>query len=326
MVTDKAFPATLLTTLAKEAEIARAEAYANIYAINKKAHNKKLLSLELAYKQANPEEGSYEGNFTDDIGDTPEPDEGAVINAAQTNMGEVIKKLKIATRASTYLPALDRYIEANMVLIASKEINPANNKPYIDGTKTVAKFINEHQYALPIVMLYTHNVRSSLIKTQTATFESNYSSLVPPILAVFKRFGYGKTTSIPYSWWTNLDGIVASKLIESMNFDVESLGLSNDDILAAREIIFDGFNPNTTFKLLRQNQTLLADVPQFAAHMMMQTWVASASSRNQYMILDPSNWDNMPSPIISPVVINKVYKTKTTLKPGLAEDGGINWE
>jgi hypothetical protein len=33
--------------------------------------------------------------------------------------------------------------------------------------------------------------------------------------------------------------------------------------------------------------------------MVLQTWAAHPSNRNDYAILDPNNWDNVPEPLVS---------------------------
>lgn len=39
--------------------------------------------------------------------------------------------------------------------------------------------------------------------------------------------------------------------------------------------------------------------------MLTQVWVAHPSLRNEYMVLDPVNWDQMPEPLI-PTELHKI--------------------
>jgi len=148
--------------------------------------------------------------------------------------------------------------------------------------------------------------RSDLITKQNKNPE--YSTLVPLFLAAFK-----KHQGIPYEYWDKegVSALMEDKLYEAASYPVDPKVYSpqfRDRLLEIRnqglEIMSgskqgDMRDPITTWKLYRTADTELAGYPALTCTMLSQIWVAHPSLRNKYMILDPSNWDNMPEPLIS---------------------------
>lgn len=145
---------------------------------------------------------------------------------------------------------------------------------------------------------------------------SYYCSLVPFILAAFKKFH-----NIPYSAWSRegLSKIVEPHLFEAMTCAVPE-GLDNDELLKIREVgmqIKTGKNagghrnPLTTYKLWGCQASLVGDLPWLAQVMLTQIWCAHPEARNEYMVLDPRDWDKMPERLIS----TDIFKVKQPEAP-----------
>lgn len=146
--------------------------------------------------------------------------------------------------------------------------------------------------------------RSSLVKSQIAPQFSEYSALVPIILAGLKKY-----QGIKYSEWSaeGLQHVIEPKLYEAATF-TDYPNLSNDELMYIRTqglTTKSGPSAGTVKKatsswcLTGIKQTTLGSVPQLTGTMLTQIWVAHPSVRHPNMILNPKDWDNMPSPLIS---------------------------
>jgi hypothetical protein len=58
-------------------------------------------------------------------------------------------------------------------------------------------------------------------------------------------------------------------------------------------------NPATCTKLNHLGDTAIGHLPKLAKFMVLQTWAAHPSNRNEYMILHPNDWDAVPEPLIA---------------------------
>jgi hypothetical protein len=60
--------------------------------------------------------------------------------------------------------------------------------------------------------------------------------------------------------------------------------------------------------------------------MLTQIWLAHPTIRNEYMVLDPVNWDNVPQPLVS----NDIFKPAAPVapvKPATKQDNSyLPWE
>jgi hypothetical protein len=60
--------------------------------------------------------------------------------------------------------------------------------------------------------------------------------------------------------------------------------------------------------------------------MVLQTWAAHPQNRNEYMILDPNNWDNIPQPLVSKDIF--LHKPPLVLEPRtqrVADSADLPW-
>lgn len=173
-------------------------------------------------------------------------------------------------------------------------------------------------YALGSALLAT-SARTNFFKDApkgNQQYKSAINPLVPIILAGFKKF-----QGIPYSAWS-LDGLevlLDPELAKLVGVTVPEL--SHSELVALRNTAItdktgprEGIpnNPATCTKLNHLADTALGHLPKLAKYMVLQTWAAHPSNRNEYMILDPNNWDNMPQPLVSRDIF--LHKAPVVLK------------
>lgn len=147
--------------------------------------------------------------------------------------------------------------------------------------------------------------RGSLVKAQSNPEFVNFSALVPIILAAHKRFN-----GVPYRAWKVEENcpLIEASLLEAMLYEDEVCSdLGSDRLLEIREIGLttkSGPNagrmskPTSSWCLRGIKDTELGSAPKLYGTMLTQIWVAHPSLRTEYMILDPGNWDRMPSPLV----------------------------
>jgi hypothetical protein len=140
--------------------------------------------------------------------------------------------------------------------------------------------------------------------------ETEYCSMVPLILAAFKKY-----QDIKYSSWEvkELNFVVDPPLLEAMlcvppeyskeellQFRVDGLVTSN----TAKRNPGGAKSPVSTYGLnalpkeLEDGRAGPAALPSLVRMMLCQTWCAHPSNRNHYMILDPKSWDSVPDALI----------------------------
>lgn len=146
-------------------------------------------------------------------------------------------------------------------------------------------------------------------------YKSPISPLVPIILAGFKKF-----QGIQYSQWSpvGLETLLDPELSKLLWVTVPDIAQS--ELIALRNTaITDKTGPRsgipnnaaTCTKLNHLGDTAIGHLPKLAKYMVLQTWAAHPSNRNEYMILDPNNWDNIPEPLISSDIFTNKQAIKT---------------
>jgi len=139
-----------------------------------------------------------------------------------------------------------------------------------------------------------------------------FSALVPLFLAAFKKY-----QDIPYSSWTNFKGLIDQDLYNAMHAEIPQYTV--DELLERRaegSTVRSGDkagtvkNPISTTSIIKTSDEEFDKLPRLAKIMLCQVWLAHPSIRNSYMILDPTDWDSMPKPLIS----DQVFTEKTTEK------------
>lgn len=192
--------------------------------------------------------------------------------------------------------------EANAILLANQFATDFELKKHDDWFmgQALAQFIDVANPVKAIAsnprlqgiwILFKYCTRSLLVKKQTD--DPNYSSLVPLIPSVYKKY-HGKN----YSSWSekDLEILLPDELFKAMTY---RLVLDASDIMAFRGTALKGKSAESTYNLYFPKESKLFGTPKLFQHMVCQTWCAHPLNRTKYMILDPSNWDNMPAPLIS---------------------------
>jgi hypothetical protein len=209
--------------------------------------------------------------------------------------------------------------------------------------------VDENKYSAPLTWDYNTRQRqdyyalgSALLATSARTnffkdapkgnqqYKSVINPLVPIILAGFKKF-----QGINYSDWS-LDGLevlLDPELGKLVGVTVPEL--SHSELIALRNTAItdrtgprEGIpnNPATCTKLNHLGDTALGHLPKLAKYMVLQTWAAHPQNRNEYMILDPNNWDNIPQPLVSKDIF--LHKPPQVLQPRtqrVADSADLPW-
>jgi hypothetical protein len=176
-----------------------------------------------------------------------------------------------------------------------------NENGLISAKKLVLSHIKPSKELTALWIFSRHPSRSKFVHKQTA--EPDYCSLVPIIMSAFK-----KMHNIPYVAWdpSEIHGITDPSLVDAMLSP--PLELTADELLEQREFaltVKSGKSAGsvrsalTTYMLYPPSGSALAALPNLARVMYCQTWCAHPSNRTKYMVLNPSNWDDMPQPLIS---------------------------
>ena len=168
--------------------------------------------------------------------------------------------------------------------------------------KTLQKNIGEDTHLIGIWRVAVKLTRGILVSKQID--EPQHSMLVPLILAGIKR-----DQGINYSEWSaeGLSNIVHPKLYQALTAEgIPTLNCKR--LLEIREIgltVASGpkkgtvANPTAKWSLTGIGNTELGNLPSLVTTMLTQTWVAHPSLRTDLMVLDPTNWDNVPAPLIA---------------------------
>lgn len=182
--------------------------------------------------------------------------------------------------------------------------------------------IGNDPYMLGLWNVVTKLKRSSLVKAQANAQFSEYSALVPLILAGLKKY-----QNIPYSAWTaeGLEHTMDKHLYEAITcgydnslvpsrlVELRTQGLQTKSGPKAGEVK----KATSSWCLTGVKNTEIGELPKLAQTMLTQIWVCHPSIRSPYMILDPQDWDNMPEPLLSSdVVAKKFYTPDTTVTQG----------
>lgn len=153
--------------------------------------------------------------------------------------------------------------------------------------------------------------RSSYLPSQYKGDGRQFCALVPLIPYAFKLHH-----KIPYSRWdrTTLHWVVNPSLADAMLYIPEKK-FTREEILVARELGLvyqsgnkkgESRNAQSSFKLWATKGGCLEKVPPLAQVMYSQIWCAHPQNRSHYMVLDPSQWDTMPTPLIPDAIFMPV--------------------
>ena len=162
--------------------------------------------------------------------------------------------------------------------------------------------------------------RQFLVTRQIALPE--YAVLTPLILAGFKRM-----QGVDYERWKNshnLGYIIEPRLFEAVALPTNTVPtLGSERLLEIRQqglMTRSGKsagqlkNAESTWSLNGISDTELGHLPKLTQSIMTQIWLAHPSHRSNLMILDPTNWDHMPEPLIATNIFNTVVTKSSALE------------
>lgn len=153
-----------------------------------------------------------------------------------------------------------------------------------------------------VLYLLSRVPRSLLLQKQISTPE--YARFTPLIALGLKRM-----QNINYEFWRGYEGrewILERDLLEAVDVAVPDLG--SDRLLEIRDsglLTRSGAkagqhkNPETTWSLSGIQGTELGTLPKLTQTMLTQCWLAHPKNRRSEMILDPLDWDTIPSALVT---------------------------
>lgn len=245
-------------------------------------------------------EAPYEGDFSEiDIEgyvraklpsiDSLGSDRNALFEAFAT-------KYQLKKHAKWLLPQLLSTLASDVALVYKDD--------QIDIKRLVTDQVRPSPTLTGMWLLCRHPTRSTFLDKQTVGDNKYYCSLVPLFMAAFKKY-----KNVPYSKWNRADisGVVEPQLATCMlttevpKIKVEELLRIRDESLTPKSGAKAGIkgNPSTTYSVYPPAGTEYASMPMLLRIMLFQTWCAHPSNRNEYMILDPLDWDNTPEELIT---------------------------
>ena len=149
-------------------------------------------------------------------------------------------------------------------------------------------------------------VPARFVERQSSGDGLYYCRLVPLIMAAFKKYH-----NIKYSEWDreSVTAICVDKpLLEAMLEEVPlypAEQIMEWRELALTEVSGKRKHPLTTFRINGTNLPKVyngekgpRDLSQLGRLMLLQIWCANPQTRNEYMILDPLDWDHIPDPLV----------------------------
>lgn len=160
-----------------------------------------------------------------------------------------------------------------------------------------------------------------------------YCALVPLILAAHK-----KMNGVLYSQWDpqEVNLVVNSNLYEAMDceppeytvsellqFRVEGLTTLTGEKAGTLNNAITSPNLNGLLMELPDGRAGMKAMPKLARIMLCQTWCAHPSIRNEYMILDPNNWDRVPEAL---VLDDPIAKSKGVSSPKTQVLDKLPWD
>jgi len=293
--------------LNEKVTLAGRKAQDNLVKLEKEAH-KRLLERKAA-EWSDTHEAPFEGNM-EDYYPYSGPSEDLVRKertlAEHLAIKEAVKLLGLKEKASWLLPQITAYI-AKMKL-------PRNDSGKINGIDFLNQNFSKDDWHKGLYRFCTIHQRGLIVPSQSTIQYRNYSALVPLLMMPFK-----KMDGIKYSEWdkTSINNIVDLSLYAAIYSDGSDLSrvYSYSDILAVRNkgLVYQSGdkegtsrNPVSAFKLYglktdseNDCERELAEQPWLSQVMNTQIWVAHPTIRTNLMILNPDDWDAMPSALIA---------------------------
>lgn len=280
--------------------------------------------LERAYTASH--EAPSEVSFGDDLA------------LVQFDRAEVRRKAGQKAATDVWIP---RYkLSSLLVSVLPQIMAHVANKPFrmeevvtaegqIDSAKIIKHaFDFQDPWERGLYIFLMLDSRSAYLPSQYKGEGVQFCALVPLILYAYKLHH-----KIPYSKWSKrtLHWTVNKSLLDAMRHEGS---YTREDLLKARELGLvyqsgpkkgESRNPQSNFKLWSTKEGCLHGVPHLAQVMYTQIWCAHPSSRTPYMVLDPQNWDVMPSPLIAQDIFRQP-NTLPIMATNRLDSSDLPWE
>lgn len=225
----------------------------------------------------------------------------------EEGMNDHTQKKALARNSAWILPQALAYIGNNW-----KPVRIGDKYSGTDTAKAgIASCSLGSEWAKGLLLFLLASPRGTIFpQTLKATSEEllPYSALVPLFMAAYKKY-----CNIPYSSWENINTLVDKDLYSAMSVAVPEFTV--DELLSIREsgcTVKSGKtageirNPIKATTISSTGVLEFDNLPRLSKIMLTQCWIAHPSLRNQYMILNPNNWDDMPKPLINVDISNKI--------------------
>lgn len=171
----------------------------------------------------------------------------------------------------------------------------------VNGKETIRKALSGSDFNKGIY--FFSMINSRYLDKQYMAGRSEYCALVPLIMSAFK-----KMQGIKYNDWTDIKWVASPNLVAAMTCSIPEY--TTDELLQFRvRGIKQGGNPTNSYGIYHLSEPFTRDdgtevpgvgsLPALARMMILQTWCAHPSNRNAYMVLDPTDWDKMPEPLVA---------------------------
>jgi len=179
----------------------------------------------------------------------------------------------------------------------------------------LGEIIGSDKWKLGLYRMMTKVPRSLMMTNQTSPEHLSVCSLVPIYMAAFKKY-----QNIPFSAWEKEETrfFVEAELYAAMVSPPLPEFVTNEELLSIRDAGLKytsrgkkdmgqqkSHDPRTYHQLTGINDSGIGMLNRYARAMVTQIWCAHPTNRHKYMILDPWNWDSMPTPLVSAKVLHK---------------------
>ena len=306
--------------LADNCESAFQIAKAEVESAMDDAYNARVGALEKRYEAMNPEGGAYEGNASEAI-PYPSLTMHQVVEIKQKATTDILEVFcnnnGLKTTGTQLLGLLITYFSSfKLSNMSGEDYDSVTAEASLKAGTTdgliSAKAFYRQLCATPegrgLHYFIMYDNKSHYLEKQYTGPGKNFCALVPLVMYAFKLI-----KGIPYRYWyrNEILGITNPKLAMAMLWDekidpkppVEEIIKARENGLRVKTGAKAGTvrNPVSTAKLY--GTSCLSDLPEYVQTMYAQIWCAHPENRTKYMILDPSNWDTMPAPLIQAEVL-----------------------
>lgn len=194
----------------------------------------------------------------------------------------------------------------------------------IDGKEFLNLNVLTKSRDMGIWRMLTKVPRSTLMSIQTKPEHVGYSSLVPLYMAAQKQFN-----KVPYSAWDRETAapLMDATLYKSASYDIPKelrAMLTQEELVQIRNrgLTHAGGvrKPTTYHKLHGIKDSLIGGFPTLLQAMLTQIWVAHPANRTSLMILDPDDWDHMPTPLITTKILIQNFEVSENITVPTTEE------